>query len=186
MSLIAADIMTTSVKTVPPEASVAEVARLLCDNAISAVPVCDDQGHVLGMLSEGDLLVPVGKERAMKRTWWLNLLAEGTDLAPSFLECISVENQRAVNLMVGPASPQRRIPACRNWPIYSSAITSSDCRSCATAKSSGLSAERIWCVRWQGRPMRLPKRSEPRSGSCHVIIVPTALRSGGCAAWPGH
>jgi CBS domain-containing protein len=113
MSLTAADIMTTTVKTVRPDASVAEVARLLCDNAISAVPVCDDQGHVLGMLSEGDLLRPVGKESATKRAWWLNLLAEGTDLAPSFLECISVENQLAGNLMVGPAitaAPDTGVP----------------------------------------------------------------------------
>jgi CBS domain-containing protein len=113
MSLCAADIMTTKVKTVRPEASVAEIARLLSDNEISAVPVCDAQGQVLGMLSEGDLLRPVGKEHATKRAWWLNILAEGTDLAPSFLECISVENQRAGNLMVGPAItalPETTVP----------------------------------------------------------------------------
>jgi CBS domain-containing protein len=113
MSLCAADIMTTKVKTVRPDASVSEIARLLCDNEISAVPVCDAHGQVLGMLSEGDLLRPVGKEHATKRAWWLNLLAEGTDLAPSFLECISVENQRAHNLMVGPAitaSPDTTVP----------------------------------------------------------------------------
>ncbi len=102
MSLTAADIMTTSVKTVRPDASVAEVARLLTDNAISAVPVCDERGHLLGMLSEGDLLRPVGKENATKRAWWLNLLAEGTDLAANFLQCIGVENQRARTLMVTP------------------------------------------------------------------------------------
>jgi CBS domain-containing protein len=113
MSLTAADIMTTNVKTARPDASVAEIARLLSDNGISAVPVCDAHGQVLGMLSEGDLLRPVGKESVTKRAWWLNLLAEGTDLAPSFLECISVENQRARNLMVGPvitATPDSNIP----------------------------------------------------------------------------
>jgi CBS domain-containing protein len=105
--------MTTSVKTARPDASVAEVARVLSDNEISAVPVCDAEGQVLGMLSEGDLLRPVGKESVTKRAWWLNLLAEGTDLAPSFMECISVENQRARNLMVGPvitASPDATLP----------------------------------------------------------------------------
>lgn len=111
--LTASDIMTTSVKTARPDASVAEVARVLSDNEISAVPVCDAEGQVLGMLSEGDLLRPVGKESVTKRAWWLNLLAEGTDLAPSFMECISVENQRARNLMVGPvitASPDATLP----------------------------------------------------------------------------
>jgi CBS domain-containing protein len=113
MSLTAADIMTTNVKTVRPNASVAEVARLLSDNEISAVPVCDAKGQVLGMLSEGDLLSPVGREQATKRARWLNLLAEGTDLAPSFLECISVENKRAETMMVAPAitaSPDNTVP----------------------------------------------------------------------------
>jgi hypothetical protein len=52
------------------------------------------------MLSEGDLIRPFGKEPASKRAWWLTLLAEGTDLAPSFLECIKVENHLARDLMV--------------------------------------------------------------------------------------
>jgi CBS domain-containing protein len=113
MSITAADIMTTSVKTVRPEASVTEVARLLCDNNISAAPVCDEHGQVLGMISEDDLLRPVGRESATKRSWWLNLLAEGTDLAPSFLECISAENAPARHLMVTPvisAAPDTALP----------------------------------------------------------------------------
>jgi CBS domain-containing protein len=54
------------------------------------------------MLSEGDLIRPFGKEPASKRAWWLHLLADGTDLAPSFLECIKVENHPARDLMVTP------------------------------------------------------------------------------------
>jgi CBS domain-containing protein len=112
MSLAAADIMTTNVKTARPDASVAEVTRLLSDNEISAIPICDDKGQLLGILSEGDLLRPVGTESATKRAWWLNLLAEGADLAPSFLECISVKNQIARNLMITPvitASPDTSV-----------------------------------------------------------------------------
>jgi CBS domain-containing protein len=113
MSITAADIMTTNVKTVPPDASVAEVARVLADHGISAAPVCDDKGKVLGMLSEGDLLRPVSRGSSARRSWWLNLLAEGSDLAPSFLECISVENQPARLLMVTPvitAGPEATVP----------------------------------------------------------------------------
>jgi CBS domain-containing protein len=113
MSITAAEIMTTNVKTVPPEASVAEVARVLADHGISAAPVCDDQGKLLGMLSEGDLLRPVARGSSTRRSWWLNLLAEGTELAPSFLECISVENQPARVLMITPvitAAPEATLP----------------------------------------------------------------------------
>jgi len=113
MPLTAAVIMSTPVKTVRPDASVAEIARTLSDNQISAVPVCDDQGALLGILSESDLLRPVSQGDTTKRAWWLNLLAEGTDRAPSFLECISVDNQRARHLMAGPvitATEESSIP----------------------------------------------------------------------------
>ena len=102
MSLTAADIMTRNVVTAKPDDTVAKVARSLSDRGISAVPICDAMGAVVGMVSEGDLIAPVGATRSTKRSWWLNLLAEGTDLAPSFLDCIKVENQRVGDLMVAP------------------------------------------------------------------------------------
>jgi CBS domain-containing protein len=105
--------MTSKVITGHPDDTVAKVARLLCDHGISAVPICDAQGGVLGMLSEGDLIRPFGKDPASKRAWWLTLLAEGTDLAPSFLDCIKVENQPARDLMVAPvitATPDTTVP----------------------------------------------------------------------------
>jgi len=52
----ARDVMTTQVVTVLPATSVREVARMLLINRISAVPVVDKQGRILGMLSEGDLM----------------------------------------------------------------------------------------------------------------------------------
>lgn len=56
----AADIMTTPVVTVGPDTPVAEIAALLRRKAISAVPVVDDGGHVIGLVSEYDLLSKTG------------------------------------------------------------------------------------------------------------------------------
>ena len=56
--LDASGIMTRNVVTAHPTDTVARVARLLSENAISAVPVCDDAGTLLGMASEGDLMRP--------------------------------------------------------------------------------------------------------------------------------
>ena len=50
------DVMTTRVITVAPETDVREVARILLSNRISGAPVVDDDGRVLGMLTEGDLM----------------------------------------------------------------------------------------------------------------------------------
>lgn len=102
MSLTAADIMTKEMVIVAPVDSVARVAKLLSDHEISAVPVCDEQGRLIGMLSEGDLMRPFGKQNALRRAWWLNLLAEGTDLAPAFLDYIRLDNRTARDLMTTP------------------------------------------------------------------------------------
>jgi CBS domain-containing protein len=50
------DAMTQVVVTAHPRASFAEVARLLYRNGVTAVPVVDDSNHLLGMVSETDLL----------------------------------------------------------------------------------------------------------------------------------
>lgn len=50
------DIMTRDVITVGPDATLKEAARELVARRISGVPVVDDDGRVLGVLSEGDLL----------------------------------------------------------------------------------------------------------------------------------
>jgi CBS-domain-containing membrane protein len=48
--------MTRHVVTVPPQAPVAEVARVLHAAGVAAVPVVDPSGRLLGMVSEIDVL----------------------------------------------------------------------------------------------------------------------------------
>ena len=57
-----ADVMTNEVVTVPPGASLKEAARLLIEHRISGLPVVDNQNHVLGVVSEADVL-PEGSGR---------------------------------------------------------------------------------------------------------------------------
>ena len=52
----ARDIMTTKIVTVGPETPVKEVAALLVEHKISGIPVVDEAGSVMGMVSEGDVL----------------------------------------------------------------------------------------------------------------------------------
>lgn len=53
------DVMTRDPKTVSPEASLKEVAQTLMDGRISGLPVVDESGAVVGVVSEADI---VGKE----------------------------------------------------------------------------------------------------------------------------
>lgn len=54
--LTARDIMTREVVTIRPEASVEELARLLEERRISGVPVLDQSGTLVGVVTQSDLL----------------------------------------------------------------------------------------------------------------------------------
>lgn len=60
----AADIMSSPVFTVSPSASVKEIAGILGRRRISAVPVLEESGHVVGLVSEYDVLAKVGQTAA--------------------------------------------------------------------------------------------------------------------------
>lgn len=72
----ARDVMTALVVTVRPQTSVEEVAGLMLERRISAVPVVDDKGRVQGIVSEGDLIRRVESGTERHRSWWLDLLAD--------------------------------------------------------------------------------------------------------------
>jgi len=55
--LTAADIMQPNVVTIKEDASVRELAELLSKKKISGAPVVDDQNRVVGIVSEGDLVL---------------------------------------------------------------------------------------------------------------------------------
>ena len=50
------DLMTRDVISVLPEATLKEVATILVERRISGVPVCNEGGRVLGVVSEADIL----------------------------------------------------------------------------------------------------------------------------------
>lgn len=54
----ARDIMNKEVITVNPEDDVEQLVKLLLENKISGVPVVDEQGKVIGIVSEADLIYP--------------------------------------------------------------------------------------------------------------------------------
>ena len=65
----ASDVMTFPVITVKPSDSVKKVAELFIKRGISATPVVDDHGKLVGMITEGDLLhrAETGTEREHPR-----------------------------------------------------------------------------------------------------------------------
>jgi len=81
----AIDIMTPGVITVSPETSVYEAARLLVGRRISAMPVLNADGRLVGVISESDL-VRRGELRSETRSsWWRALLTSDLRQASAFL-----------------------------------------------------------------------------------------------------
>lgn len=54
--MLAKDLMKSPVITVPVTATLGDVARILDENDISGVPVVDDAGRLVGIISELDLI----------------------------------------------------------------------------------------------------------------------------------
>ncbi|HUC68800.1 MAG TPA: CBS domain-containing protein [Stellaceae bacterium] len=96
------ELMTTHVVTVSPGTPVHEVAKVLLEHGISAVPVVDSSGAPLGMVSEGDLIGRNEADREARRDWWLVMLAEGTELNPEFLASMRRSERTARDVMAAP------------------------------------------------------------------------------------
>lgn len=61
--MLAKDIMTKDVLTVRPSEKVEKVARILVENKISGIPVVDEQNHVVGIITEKDLMIKASELR---------------------------------------------------------------------------------------------------------------------------
>jgi CBS domain-containing protein len=77
----AADVMVRNVITIGPNATVGEVADLLVTHRISAMPVVDAAGKIVGVVSEGDLLRRAEAGTELKRSHWLEWMMPGQTLA---------------------------------------------------------------------------------------------------------
>lgn len=80
------DIMATPVVSVAPETEVSEVARLLLERHISAVPVIDSGGRLVGMVSEGDFLRRAEGDSLRHGSWWLRLLSDSGENAAEYVK----------------------------------------------------------------------------------------------------
>lgn len=83
----AKDIMTSRVVTVNPDTKVIEIAKLLLERNISAVPVINDNGAIVGIVSEGDLIhrEEIGTAEK-KRSRWLRMFTGSPELAMDYLK----------------------------------------------------------------------------------------------------
>jgi CBS domain-containing protein len=80
----AKDIMTTNVVTVAPDTDVQSIARRLLGRGISAVPVVDESGRIVGIVSEGDLMRRPESATERHPSWWLGFITTPDEQARSY------------------------------------------------------------------------------------------------------
>jgi CBS domain-containing membrane protein len=98
LSIRARDIMTIPVITVKRATSLKEVAQMMADNAISGVPVVDDDGKVGGVISEKDFLLHMGTKGPKT---FMTVLSEC--LNSEGCSAIHIKKEKAVDIMTTPA-----------------------------------------------------------------------------------
>jgi len=80
----ARDIMSTKVVTVSPMTSVRDIAALMVEKHVSGLPVLNENGTLVGMISEGDLLrrLEIGTEKRRRR--WASFFSGVDEQAREF------------------------------------------------------------------------------------------------------
>jgi CBS domain-containing protein len=82
--MIASDVMTRNVISVPPDATIADAVALMLDRGISGLLVVDHSGTLAGIVTEGDLLRRDELGTGRRRSWWLRLIASPGRQAADF------------------------------------------------------------------------------------------------------
>jgi CBS domain-containing protein len=108
----ARDVMVSPVITVQPTTPVVEVAKLFIERRISAAPVVDQNGSVVGLVSEGDLLRRAETDTERRRSWLLSALVSKDTLAAEY---VKAHGKTAADVMTpdvivaGPEMPLHQI-----------------------------------------------------------------------------
>jgi CBS domain-containing protein len=92
----AKDVMTPHVLSIAPDASVSAAAHLMLQNRISGVPVVDESGKLVGIITEGDFLrrSEIGTQR--RRPRWIEFLVGPGRLAEEYAQS---SGRRVIDVM---------------------------------------------------------------------------------------
>jgi CBS domain-containing protein len=84
LGMKARDVMTSPVVSVGPDDSVSEAARIMLQRHISGLPVIDQEGRLVGIVTEGDFLRRAETGTQRRRPRWLEYLLGPGRLADEY------------------------------------------------------------------------------------------------------
>jgi CBS domain-containing protein len=102
----ARDVMASPVITAGKSATVREVAKILVEKRISAVPVIDNVGKLVGIVTESDLMrrAETGTERPY--SWWVHFLAGDATVAADYVKSHATNIEDIMTSDVVTATPE--------------------------------------------------------------------------------
>ena len=106
------DVMSRDVVTASPDTPVVTAARLMVDHGVSGLPVVDETERVVGVVSEGDLILR--QKPRPQRPWWRTFFADPETLAREY--------QKVAGATVGEVMTRSVISVATSLPIGSAAL----------------------------------------------------------------
>jgi CBS domain-containing protein len=102
----ARDVMVSPVITVGKIATVRDVAKMLLKNRISAVPVVDNVGKVVGIVTESDLMHRAEADTEHPYSWWVHFLAGEATIAADYVKSHAARVEDVMTSDVVTATPE--------------------------------------------------------------------------------
>jgi CBS domain-containing protein len=189
--MIASDVMTRDVKTVGPGTNVAEAARLMAQNDLSALPVVDDHKQLVGIISEADHLPREELGTEVRWPRWMEAMTPATTLAAQYAKAHGTQVKELMSedvITAGEDTPRaeiaERIPIIRDGALAGIVSGANLIQALASAKlepTEKLDQSRT--IR-QELQSRLQAQSWTDFGSRNVIVVDGKVHLSGLVGSP--
>lgn len=130
--MLALDIMTTRVVTIRADAPIAEAIRLMLQRRISGLPVVDDSGKLVGIVTEGDFMRRSETHTERQRPRWLEFILGPHRLADEYIrtharkvedvmsrDVATIKDHTPIDKIVGLMEERRvkRLPVLRDGEV---------------------------------------------------------------------
>ncbi|CAH1683600.1 BON domain-containing protein [Hyphomicrobiales bacterium] len=101
----ASDVMTTTVMSVPANATIADTVQLLIEHGYSGLPVVEASGQLVGIVTEGDLLRRAELGTETKRPRWLSYILGPGRLAEDYVQAHARRVEEVMTREVATVAP---------------------------------------------------------------------------------
>ncbi len=102
----ARDVMASPVITASKTATVREIAKILLEKRISAIPVVDEAGKLVGILTESDLMRRAEAGTEHPYSWWVHFIAGDATIAANYVKSHSAKTEDVMTSDVVTAAPE--------------------------------------------------------------------------------